>query len=122
TLVLALNQLVTMTLNGTLETFAKLASAVPCCEVPPTIVALVTLTLVRLRNAPAFVFTVLGPSPSFTAICKGVNGPFQMRNSSMVPFMPASPLNKERPSQEFWLLTLPMSIVVDSVLTSLSLA
>ena len=77
---------------------------------------------VRPRNAPGFVFTLFGPRPSLTAICSGVNGPFQMRNSSMLPFSPASPSNNERPSQEFRLLTLAMSIVVESVLTSLPLA
>src|SRR6266404_4312601 len=91
TLVLLLVQFVTMELNGTAEMLAKLASAVPCWEVPPTMVLFATLTLARLRNGPGLVFTVLGPSPSLTAICRGTNGPFHIRNSSMLPLRLASP-------------------------------
>ena len=44
TLVLPLVQFVTMALNGTPEILAKLARAVPCWEVPPTIGLFATLT------------------------------------------------------------------------------
>src|SRR6185436_10276942 len=120
--VLLLTQFVTWLLNGTLEIFAKFARAVACCELPPTMVVFVTETDPRPRNAPAFVFTEFGPIPKLTAIWNGVSGPFQMRNSSMLPFMLASPLKSERPSHELALFTLATSIVVARVLTWTPLA
>ena len=40
----------------------------------------------------------------------------------MLPFIEASPSNNERPSQELRLLTFEISILVESVLTSLPFA
>src|SRR5262249_4218400 len=122
TFVLLLTQFVTWLLNGTLERFEKFARAVPCCEVPPTIVVFATEIEVKPRNEPWLVMILFCPKPSLTAICSAVNGPFQMRNSSMLPFIPASPLNNERPSQELTLFRLTISMVVERALTSLPFA
>src|ERR1700691_5926368 len=82
---LLLTQFVTWLFNGTLDTLANVAKAVPCWPPPARNVVLGTLTLLKLTNAPAFVFTTFAPRPSLTEICNGVSGPFQIRTSSMDP-------------------------------------